>query len=103
MSYAWWVEGYAERPTYSLIHPPFLAFGEEKEQSILATRLLEEDTPASEVQAILEETGIEYVFLDKRNGGRFKPLLSKTAFHLTLENENFAIIRFPEAQAQRKP
>jgi hypothetical protein len=103
VSYAWWVEGYAQRPTYSLIHPSFLAFAEEQEQSILATRLLEKDTPASEVQAILEETGIEYVFLDKRNGGRFKPLLSKTTFYLTLENDNFAIVHLSQAQAQRKP
>ena len=103
VSYAWWVEGYAQRPTYSLIHPAFLAFAEEQEQSILATRLLEEDTPASEVAAILEETGIEYVFLDKRNGGRFKPLLSKTPFRLSLENENFAILHFPQAEALRKP
>jgi hypothetical protein len=103
VSYAWWVEGYAQRPTYSLIHPPFLAFTEEKEQSILAARLLEEDTPASEVAAILEETGIEYVFLDKRTGGRFKSLLSKTPFRLSLENENFAILHFPRAEAMRKP
>jgi len=103
VSYAWWVEGYAQRPTYSLIAPPFLAFAEEKEQSVLATRLLEEDTPASEVEAILEETGIEYVFLDKRTGGRFKPLLSKTAYTLSLENEHFAVLHLPRAEVQRTP
>lgn len=103
ISYAWWVEGYALRPTYSFIHPDFLAFAEEKEQSALAIRLLREDTPASEVEAILQETGIEYIFVDKRNGGRFESLLSKTPFYLTLENENFAIVRLSRAEAQRKP
>jgi hypothetical protein len=103
VSYAWWVEGYAERPTYSLIEPAYLSFSEEKEQSSLATRLLDEDTPPSEVEAILQQTGIEYIFLDKRTGGRFKPLLSKTTFYLSLENEEFAILRHPQAEARTKP
>jgi hypothetical protein len=103
VSYAWWVEGYAERPTYSLIEPDYLSFAEEKEQSILATRLLEEETPPSEVEAILQQTGIEYIFLDKRTGGRFKPLLSKSTFYLSLENEEFAILHHPQAEARTKP
>jgi hypothetical protein len=103
VSYAWWVEGYAERPTYSLIEPDFLSFAEEKEQSALATRLVDEETPPSEVEAILQKTGIEYIFIDKRTGGRFKPLLSKTAFDLSLENEHFAIVHLSQARAQTKP
>jgi len=103
VSYAWWVEGYAERPTYSLIEPNFLSFAEEKAQSSLVNRLLDEETPPSEVEAILKQTGIEYILLDKRTGGRFKPLLSKTTFYLSLENEEFAILRYPQAQARTKP
>jgi hypothetical protein len=103
VSYAWWVEGYAERPTYSLIVPDFLSFAEEKEQSMLATRLTDEATTPSEVEAILRETGIEYVFLDKRTGGRFEPLLSKTTYQLSLENDNFAIVHLFQASAQAKP
>jgi hypothetical protein len=103
VSYAWWVEGYAERPTYSLIEPDYLSFAEEKEQAALATRLVGEETPPSEVEAILRETGIEYIFLDKRTGGRFEPLLSKTAFQLSLENEHFAIVHLSQASAQAQP
>ena len=103
VSYAWWVEGYAERPTYSLIEPDYLSFADEKEQSALAYRLLDENTPPSEVEDILRDTGIEYVFLDKRTGGRFEPLLSKTTYELSLENDNFAIIHFSQATAQAKP
>jgi hypothetical protein len=103
VSYAWWVEGYAERPAYSLIVPAFLSFAEEKEQSMLASRLIDESTSPSEVEAILQETGIEYVFLDKRTGGRFEPLLSKTTYELSLENENFAIVHLSRASAQAKP
>jgi hypothetical protein len=103
VSYAWWVEGYAQRPTYSLIEPAYLSFSEEKEQSSLASRLLDEETPPSEVEAILQQTGIEYIFLDKRTGGRFKPLLSKSTFYLSLENEEFAILRHPQAEARAKP
>jgi hypothetical protein len=103
VSYAWWVEGYAERPTYSLIEPSFLSFAEEKAQSRLASRLLDEETPASEVEAILQQTGIEYIFLDKRTGGRFEPLLSKSTFYLSLENDEFAILRHPQAEARTKP
>jgi hypothetical protein len=103
VSYAWWVEGYAQRPTYSLIDPSFLAFAEEKEQSILASRLLDEETSPSEVEAILQQTGIEYIFLDKRTGGRFEPLLSKSTFYLSLENEEFAILRHPQAETRAKP
>ncbi len=103
VSYAWWVEGYAERPTYSLIEPDYLSFTEEKEQSNLASRLLDEETPPSEVEDILQQTGIEYIFLDKRTGGVFKPLLSKSTFYLSLENEEFAILRHPQAEARTKP
>jgi hypothetical protein len=103
VSYAWWVEGYAQRPTYSLIEPGYLSFAEEQEQSSLATRLVDEETPASEVEAILQQTGIEYIFLDKRTGGRFKSLLSKSAFYLSLENEEFAILHHPQAEARAKP
>jgi len=103
VSYAWWVEGYAQRPTYSLIEPDYLSFAEEKEQSILASRLLDEETPPSEVEAILQQTGIEYIFLDKRTGGRFEPLLSKSTFYLSMENEEFAILRHPQAEARTKP
>jgi hypothetical protein len=97
------VEGYAERPTYSLIEPDFLSFAEEKEQSSLASRLVDENTPPSEVEAILQQTGIEYIFLDKRTGGRFEPLLSKSTFYLSLENDEFAILRHPQAEARTKP
>ena len=97
------VEGYAERPTYSLIEPEYLSFSEEKAQSSLANRLLDEETPPSEVEAILQQTGIEYIFLDKRTGGRFKPLLSKSTFYLSLENEEFAILRHPQAEARAEP
>ena len=103
ISYAWWVEGYAERPTYSLIEPQYLSFSEEKAQSSLANRLLDEETPPSEVEAILQQTGIEYIFLDKRTGGRFKSLLSKSTFYLSLENDEFAILRHPQAEARTKP
>lgn len=102
VSYAWWVEGYAERPTYSLIVPDFLSFAEEKEQSMLASRLIDEATPPSEVEAILRETGIKYVFLDKRTGGRFESLLSKTTYELSLENDNFAVVHLSQANVQAK-
>jgi hypothetical protein len=103
VSYAWWVEGYAERPTYSLILPDYLSFTEEKKQSTLASRLLEEDTPPSEVESILQQTGIEYIFLDKRTGGRFEPLLSKTTYYLSMENDEFAIVRLAPTEARAKP
>lgn len=100
VSYAWWVEGYAERPTYSLIEPAFLSFAEEKEQAALARRLLEQDTSPAEVQSLLERTGINYIFLDKRTGGRFRPLLSKASFYISLENEHFAVLRYPGARVE---
>ena len=103
VSYAWWVEGYAERPTYSLIEPDYLSFAEEKEQSSLASRLVDKETPPSEVEAILQQTGIEYIFLDRRSGSRFKPLLSKSTFYVSMENSEFVILRHPQAEARAKP
>jgi hypothetical protein len=103
VSYAWWVEGYAERPTYSLIKSEFLAFGEEKEQSALASRLLARETPPEEVESLLRETGIEYLFIDKRTGGKFRPLFSKAMFYLSFENDEFGILRYPEARATVGP
>jgi len=103
VSYAWWVEGLAQRPTYSLIEPQYLSFAEEREQSALATRLLARETPPDEVEALLQETGIEYIFLDKRTGGRFKPLLSKVTFYLSFENDHFGILRYPQPSARASP
>lgn len=103
VSYAWWVEGFAQRPTYSLIQPQYLSFAEEKEQSAIARRLLARETPPDEVEALLEETGIEYIFLDKRSGGKFKPLLSKVTFYVSFENDHFGILRYPEASARANP
>jgi hypothetical protein len=103
ISYAWWVEGFAERPTYSMIMPEFLSFAEEKEQSALAHRLLDSETPPEEVEAILRDTDIEYVFLDKRTGGKFRSLLSKASFYLSFENDHFAILRHPQETAKASP
>ena len=55
------------------------------------------------MEDILQQTRIEYIFLDKRTGGRFKPLLAKSTFYLSMENDEFAILRHPQEEARTKP
>ena len=93
VSYAWWVEGYARRPAFSLIDPNYLAFEEEQEQSAIAARIINESTPAAEARALVRDAGIHYFFIYKPSGGQFQALVEKVPVLVSFENDDFVILR----------
>ena len=62
----WWVEGYAQRRTYSGIDVRFLAFPEEREQALLANALFLEHSSDSETLAHLASIGARFLVVDRR-------------------------------------
>jgi hypothetical protein len=99
VNYAWWVEGFGHRPAYGLIHPAYLAFKHEQEQSMLAQRIIDKETPLDEVQQLLQETGIRYLFIYKPSGGEFQDLVSRVHVALSFENDDYVILRITDAAA----
>ncbi|HLF77413.1 MAG TPA: hypothetical protein VJB57_07965 [Dehalococcoidia bacterium] len=99
VSYAWWVEGYGHRPAYAIIDPRYLAFKEEQQQSAIAQRIVDESTPVEEVEQLLRESGIRYLFIYKPSGGVFQNLVDRIRVYLSFENEDFAILKIAEPTA----
>jgi hypothetical protein len=103
VSYAWWVEGLAQRPAYGLLDPDFLAFKQEHEQSALAARLVDPATTAEETQQILDETGIDYLFIYKPTGGAFQSLADRVPVYVSYQNAEFVILHFTDQTADARP
>ncbi|MGH8934838.1 MAG: hypothetical protein ACRDXD_00970 [Acidimicrobiia bacterium] len=62
----WWVQGYAERPTYSSHDLRYLSFPEERRQAALANRLFQENLSRTELMSLLEDIGARYLVVDRR-------------------------------------
>jgi len=91
-NYGWWIEGYANLPTY-MAGDPFLFFStEERAQVALAQRLLILDTPTEEIQALAEKNDIKFLFLDKRVLQRTLGDLGKAGFVKCFENDVIVIM-----------
>ena len=99
VNYAWWVEGYAQRPTYTPTDVAFLAFKEEKEQAALALDLVRPETSREEARVLLERSGIGYLFIYKPAGGYFQDLVNKVPVYLSFENGSFVVLRVAPAES----
>lgn len=62
----WWVEGYAELPTYTAIEADALMFAEEHEQAAVANAYFDEETSTEDAKAILRSTGARFIVVDRR-------------------------------------
>ena len=93
MNYAWWVEGYGERRSYGDIMPAFLAFKEERTQAEASIKMLDKETPPSEIRSLVDENKIDYLFIYKPNGGDFQNLVDKVPVYLSHENDEFVVLR----------
>jgi hypothetical protein len=63
----WWVQGHAERPTYTAINPDFLAFPDEREQADLANLFFSGELSEQESLDVIEENDIRYIVVDRRH------------------------------------
>lgn len=90
----WWVEGYAQRSTYTAVDTAFLAFPDEIEQSELAMAFFGGELGDEESLALLEEVGAEYLVVDKRGPEAFwldTPLAA--TFDTVDDSSNIVILR----------
>lgn len=62
----WWVEGYAERSTYTGIDVRFVAFPDEVDQAEVANDFFAGSMSSEESLATLESIGADYVVVDRR-------------------------------------
>ncbi len=98
-NYAWWVEGYAQRPAYGLIFPEFLSFKQEIAQSEVAWKITDDSTPLDEVQRLLDESNIRYLFIYKPSGGEFQRIADSLPVTIAYQNDEFIIFKVPVASA----
>ncbi|MGE0057274.1 MAG: hypothetical protein AB7T32_04760 [Dehalococcoidia bacterium] len=103
MSYAWWVEGYGQRPAYGLFDPSFLAFKQEKVQSAVANRIVDPSTSPAETQALLQEAGIRYFFIYIPSGGDFQNLVDRVPTQLAFQNKDFVIFKVADSADAAAP
>lgn len=61
----WWVEGYAQRPTYSAMDIRYVAFPEERRQAVVANSLFSGELTDQEMTSLLAEIDARFVVLDR--------------------------------------
>jgi len=62
----WWVQGYAELPTYPAGNIDFLASPQERAQGAEANRVFEEPLDTERVAGLLDQIGARFVVVDRR-------------------------------------
>ena len=90
----WWVEGYAELPTWTGVDLEFLAFPEEREQAEVANSIFGGELSDAETIALLRQIGADYLVVDRRGPdaawldselARSLPVLDDTSHLVILE------------------
>ena len=92
----WWVQGYAERPTYPGGNVDFLASPQERAQGAAANLVFVEPVDTSRVTALLEQIGARFVVVDRR-GPSMGWLESEFARSLSVvdDSSNLVILELP--------
>jgi hypothetical protein len=92
----WWVEGYAERSTYTAVNVNFLAFPEERQQSEIATSFFEDGYTLEESISKLVDIGAGYVVVDKRGpDAAWLDTDVAQAFQVVDDSSNLVVLRAP--------
>jgi hypothetical protein len=94
-NFGWWIEGYAHIQAYSATEE-YLIFEEEQRQGRQANRLLNTAITVPEVEAIVAQENIQYVFLDKEIVPVPPPGLLLAGFSTAYENDRIAVLGGPE-------
>jgi len=92
----WWVEGYANLPTYLAVDPRWLAFHEEREQSEIAYRFISSNSDPAELCRLAQEYGIRFLFLHREMINSPLPKLTEAGFTIGFINESTIVWRFME-------
>lgn len=66
MPLGWWIEGYAQQPTYTAIEQSFLAFPDERNQASMALDIFDGSVSPTELRRMLRDENIRFVVVDKR-------------------------------------
>ncbi len=96
-NFGWWIEGYTHIQAYTATEE-FLIFEEEKRQGKQAKRLLDAAITVLEVEAIVAQENIQYVFLDKEIVPVPPPGLLLAGFTTAYENDRVRVLRRSENQ-----
>jgi hypothetical protein len=90
-NFGWWIEGYAHIQAYSATEE-FLIFDEEQRQGRQANRLIDAGITAPEVDEIVAQENIQYVFLDKEIVPVPPPGLLSAGFGPVYENDRVTVL-----------
>jgi hypothetical protein len=90
----WWVQGYAQRRSYTAVDTSFLAFPQEIEQAEIANEFFGGDLSIAESMTVIEETGADLIVVDRRSPDAAW-LGSATAGQFTVvdDSSNLVILR----------
>ena len=90
----WWVEGYADLPTYLAVDPRWLSFSEEKAQAEVAHHFLALESNASELRELAKTHDVRFLLLHKDSlDGQLSNLLD-AGFVPSFENEAIVVLKY---------
>jgi hypothetical protein len=97
----WWVEGYAQLPTYLAVDTRWLSFRDEQAQAEIAHRFLAQDAEPEELRRLAEAHQIKFLLLHR--GTLENPLtdLFKAGFEISFANETIALLTYGGADPDR--
>ncbi len=90
--YGWWIEGYSHLPAYTAGDPLLFFSEEERTQVEIAQNILIDDTSSSEIEALVEQHQIRYLFLDKNIMETSHYKLVRAGFKDQFENQTILIM-----------
>lgn len=92
----WWVEGYAELPTYFAVETRWLSFNEEREQAEVAHQFIALDAEPAELRQLAERHQIRFLLFHKETLVEPLPDLAEAGFIPGFENETMIIFTYRE-------
>jgi hypothetical protein len=100
MPVGWWVQGYAQRRSYSAHDAAYLAFPDEREQAELANDFFSGELSDTDALALLGSTGADLIAVDRRgpNAGWLRSEVAET-FRTVDESSNIVILEVPKGSA----
>ena len=94
----WWVEGYAELPTYLAVDPRWLSFSEEKTQAEVAHHFLALESKASDLRELAKSHDVRFLLLHKDSLDGQLSILLDAGFVPSFENNAIVVLKYRELQ-----
>ncbi|NQW18521.1 MAG: hypothetical protein HQ478_13640 [Chloroflexi bacterium] len=90
-NFGWWIEGYTHIQAYSATEE-FLIFEEEQRQGRQANRLIDSAVTRAEVESIVAQENIQYIFLDNQIVPEPPAGLIEAGFSIAYENDRVTVL-----------